>query len=61
MNQPPSSAIAFATRLRLQAQLMGHMVESARINPAPPTASIKKLQAAAQMLSVVNDLATGKH
>lgn len=43
MNHPPSSAAALATCLRLRAQLMGHMVERARINPAAPTAGIKTM------------------
>lgn len=60
MNQPTSSAAALASRLRLRAQLMGHMVERARINPAAPTAGIKTMEVAAQMLCVIKELGAGK-
>lgn len=39
---------------------MGHMVERARINPAAPTAGIKTMEVAAQMLCVIKELGAGK-
>lgn len=49
-----------ATRMRLQSQLIGHMADRDRINPAAPGAGIKVAQLSAKMLGTVRELGAGK-
>lgn len=49
-----------ATRMRLQSQLIGHMADRDRINPAAPGAGIKVARVSAKMLGTVRALDAGK-
>lgn len=60
MNKTNTPATAMATRMRLQSQLIGHMADRARINPAVPGAGIKVAQVSAKMLGAVLALDAGK-
>lgn len=46
--------------MKLQSQLIGHMADRARINPAAPGAGIKAAQVSSKMLGVVRALDAGK-
>jgi len=56
MNKPTSQPMAMAARMRLQSQLIGHIADRARINPAAPASGIRAAQVSAKMLSVINEL-----
>lgn len=60
MKKPSSPAVSLYTRLNLQSQLIGHMADRARINPAAPGAGIKVAQLSAKMLDTVRALDAGK-
>lgn len=60
MNKTASPASTTAARMRLQSQLIGHMADRARINPAAPGAGIKVAQLSAKMLGTVRGLDAGK-
>lgn len=60
MNKTNSPATAMATRMSQQSQLIGHMADRARINPAAPASGIRAAQVSAKMLGVVRALDAGK-
>lgn len=60
MNKTTSPASSTAARMKLQSQLIGHMADRARINPAAPGAGIKAAQVSSKMLGVVRALDAGK-
>lgn len=60
MNKTNSPSTAMATRMRLQSQLIGHMADRARINPAAPASGLQAARVSAKMLGVVLALDAGK-